>query len=103
MELYKKWLKPTKHPIKSDGLVWMISEDSSMRETMSEVFCNAVRSHYDELDRIGEDVADLGFENASKIFKERLPTSKKSRSGELGEILATEFVEEQLGFSVLRY
>lgn len=66
-----------------------------------------VRSHYDDARRIAEDIADLGFSKAAAILAERMPRSKKARSGELGEILATELVEESLGYRVpvrrLRY
>lgn len=68
---------------------------------------NLVRSHYDDMVRIAEDVAALGYAGAAALLAERLPRTSRARSGELGEILATELVEEQLGFSVpvrrLRY
>lgn len=66
-----------------------------------------VRSHYDDVARINEDIAALGFTQAAAILAERLPRTARARSGELGEILATELVEEQLGYRVpvrrLRY
>ena len=69
--------------------------------------CQAVRSHYDDLDRIARDVADLGYDKAAAVLKERLPRTARARSGEIGEILGTELVEEELGFKVpvrrLRY
>jgi hypothetical protein len=42
----------------------------------------------------------LGYNAAATILRERLPRSKTVRSGDLGEILASEFVEERLGFNV---
>ena len=66
-----------------------------------------LRSHYDEMERIAEDVALLGYASAEALLAERLPRTTRARSGELGEIFATELVEESLGFSVpvrrLRY
>ena len=59
-----------------------------------------VRSHYDRLSRIEDDIAELGYPGASKILAERLPTRAKPRSGDLGEILASELAEEVLGFRV---
>jgi hypothetical protein len=66
-----------------------------------------LRSHYDDARRIADDVAKLGYTKAAALLAERMPRSKKARSGELGEILATELVEESLGYRVpirrLRY
>lgn len=66
-----------------------------------------VRSHYDDAARIANDVQLLGYGRAAAILAERLPRTARARSGELGEILATELVEEQLGYRVpirrLRY
>jgi Cap4 SAVED domain len=59
-----------------------------------------VRSHYDSLERIADDVEQLGYESAAAILRERLPRSKKARSGDIGEILASELTEERLGFNV---
>jgi hypothetical protein len=66
-----------------------------------------VRSHYQRLERIAEDVERLGYECAAEILRAVLPQGTKARSGDLGEILAAELVEEQTEFSVpirrLRY
>ena len=66
-----------------------------------------VRSHYDKLDQITEDIERLGFPGASVILKERMPQTPRSRSGEMGEIVATEFFEFHTGFRIpvrrLRY
>ena len=45
-------------------------------------------------------VADLGAPETSEILKELLPTTKKSRSGDAGEILATEIAEDKLHYQV---
>jgi Cap4 SAVED domain len=66
-----------------------------------------LRSHYDDASRIAGDVAELGYSKAAALLAERLPRSKRARSGEFGEILGTELVEENLGYRVpvrrLRY
>ena len=50
---------------------------------------------------------ELGFPEAAKILAERMPRSPRARSGELGEILATELVEEMMTYNIpvrrLRY
>ena len=49
----------------------------------------------------------LGYKVAAKILSEAMPQTPKGRSGDLGEILATELVEEEIGLRVpvrrLRY
>lgn len=64
-------------------------------------------SHYDDAARVAADVAALGYTKAAALLAERMPRSKRARSGELGEILATELVEESLSYRVpvrrLRY
>jgi hypothetical protein len=42
----------------------------------------------------------LGYETAGAVLKERLPRRPTARSGELAEILATEFTEAKLDFNV---
>ncbi|MGH3851235.1 MAG: Hachiman antiphage defense system protein HamA, partial [Pseudonocardiaceae bacterium] len=61
---------------------------------------NCIRSHYDDMERIAEEIRELGYPHAAAILAERMPRSARARSGELGEILATELVEEQLGYKV---
>lgn len=68
---------------------------------------NTVRSHYDDLGHISDDIRELGFPRAAEILRQRLPQRPRARSGEIGEILATEFVEFVTDFVVpvrrLRY
>ena len=49
----------------------------------------------------------LGYKVAAEILRAQLPQTHKGRSGDLGEILATELVEEEIGLRVpvrrLRY
>ncbi len=83
------------------------TEKPSGRAIIAATLPGVLRSHYDDARRIADDVAGLGYAKAAAILAERMPRSKKARSGELGEILATELVEENLGYRVpvrrLRY
>ncbi len=84
-----------------------LREKPDGREAIRAELIDRVRSHYDKLERIAEDVDWLGFPYASAILKERMPRTARARSGEIGEIIATEFVEFHTGFRVpvrrLRY
>lgn len=87
--------------------LWLVAEIVGGRASIYDALIAACRAHYDDLDRIAEDVAALGYANAAAILAERLPQTARARSGELGEILATEIVENQLDYEVpirrLRY
>jgi hypothetical protein len=87
--------------------LWKFTERAEGRAVIAGAFPDILRSHYDDADRIADDIRELGFAGAAAILAERLPRTARARSGELGEVLATELVEEELGFDVpvrrLRY
>lgn len=84
-----------------------LTEREGGRAAIADELPHLLRSHYDDMDRIAEDIRELGFAGAAALLAERLPRTMRARSGELGEIFATELVEEELGFRVpirrLRY
>jgi hypothetical protein len=87
--------------------LWSLSEHAGGREGIEALLAETIRSHYERLELIAEDVERLGYSAATKILKAVLPQGARARSGDLGEILATELVEEKTGFTVpirrLRY
>lgn len=99
MALFDDWCKRSRQ---EDGRrrLWKFTEKVNGRITVKDRLCETVRSHYDSLDRIADDVKELGYTIAARILRERLPRTKKARSGDLGEILASELVEEKLDFNV---
>jgi Cap4 SAVED domain len=99
MPLFDDWCENDEEEDKKKRL-WKLTEKDDGRATIVEGLAETVRSHYDSLDRIADDVEELGYEDASAILRERLPRGKKARSGDLGEILASELTEEMLGFGV---
>lgn len=86
---------------------WSFSERKGGRDAIRKSLAETMRSHYDRLERIADDVARLGYEGAATILAVEVPKKPKARSGDLGEILATELVEEKIGLNVpirrLRY
>ncbi len=106
MALYEKWCNTTKKEEKRKRY-WTYIEKAGGREEIRNDLTKTIRSHYDRLERIAEDVARLGYESAAEILRAELPQTARSRSGDLGEILATELVEEEIGLRVpvrrLRY
>lgn len=106
MGLYGKWCESTKEKNKRKHY-WTYVERDGGRDEICNDLVETIRSHYERLERIAEDVERLGFAVAAKILSEEMPQTKKGRSGDLGEILATELVEEEVGLRVpvrrLRY
>lgn len=106
MALFNTWCKCTE---KLDGRkrLWKLHERAGGREKVQKLMRETVRSHYQRLERIADDVKRLGYERAAEMLRAVLPQGSKARSGDLGEILATELVEERTEFSVpirrLRY
>ncbi|QVL48018.1 MAG: DUF1837 domain-containing protein [Thiocapsa sp.] len=99
MVLYEKWCDATKEQDKRK-YYWKYVEKPGGREEIREAFAKTIRSHYERLERIADDVARLGYKVAAEILRSALPQTTKGRSGDLGEILATELVEEETGLRV---
>lgn len=106
MRLYERWCESTKERDKRK-YYWTYIEKDGGRDEIREDLAETIRSHYDRLERVAEDVGRLGYEVAARILSELMPQTDKGRSGDLGEILATELVEEEIGLRVpvrrLRY
>ena len=105
--MFREWCEIQRTARGQHKTFYALTEKAGGRVAVLPQLAERVRNHYDDMTRIAEDVARLGFPAAASILKERLPRSKRTRSGELGEILATEFVEFGTGFRVpvrrLRY
>jgi len=99
MSLFDKWCDLDSKQTKRKSL-WKLTEKNNGRKTVRTQLCSTIRSHYDHLNRISDDIANLGYKAAARILRERLPKTKKARSGDIGEILASELVEEALDFKV---
>lgn len=99
MSIFEDWCKNDEEEEKNKRF-WELTEKADGREAILADLTETVRSHYDSLERIADDIAELGYEDASAILRERLPRGKKARSGDLGEIVASELTEEKLDFDV---
>lgn len=106
MGLYKDWCESNKEKNQRKRY-WTYVEKKGGRDKIRDDLAATIRSHYEPLDRIAADVKRLGYKDASKILSTAMPQTPKGRSGDLGEILATELVEEEIGLRVpvrrLRY
>ena len=80
--------------------VTILSECPGSRACLDTELHEAFRNHYMSQEMFSKRVADLGAPETSEILKELLPTKKQSRSGDAGEILATEIAEDKLQYQV---
>ncbi len=99
MALFKDWCAGAKQKDKKKTLR-TFAEKAGGRDAVLKQLGETVRTHYDQSDRIADDIARLGYDGAAEILRALLPQSKRARSGDLGEILASELVEEEIGFRV---
>lgn len=99
MPLFDEWCANAPQTDKKKKL-WKLTEKVGGRDAIKAQLAVVVRSHYDSLERIADDVKTLGYDAAAIILSERLPRGKKARSGDIGEILASELTEEMLNFNV---
>jgi len=83
--------------------LWTLTEREAARADVLDRICDAVLDQLVGLDVLGR----LRFPLAAAAVRNRLPTKKRIRSGDLAEIIATDFVREKSEFSVpllrLRY
>jgi HamA len=93
-ELFTNWLEPGS-PSAPD--IDYFVEKAGGRESGFSLLKALVVDHF-----VGEStVMKLGgYEKAAAVLKNSLPTAKRTQSGDLGELLATEYVNSQTEFTV---
>jgi hypothetical protein len=65
---------------------------------VSEWLAAIIPGHYAAEDRIARILERLGKPKAAAFIREKLPTTKTIRSGDLGEILATEYISQHTAY-----
>lgn len=83
-----------KHPLH------LMTEAAGARATVVDELRDVLRSHYVAPDVVAKRLAALGAPKTAELLREHVPTTKTARSGDLGEVLATEIAEHTLHFDV---
>ena len=96
---FNLWLTADRETIGRHALV-LLSERSGRREQVMDEIRSLVRSHYVDPSVTAKRIAALGAPKTAQVLREHLPTTKTARSGDLGEVLATEIAEHALNFNV---
>jgi hypothetical protein len=99
VDFFDRWLSIRKANLGKHVLV-ICKEINYSCENIFDELQDVLRSPYVSPEITAMRLAELGAPKTSELLKEHLPTTKTARSGDLGEILATEFTEHKLGFSV---
>jgi len=97
--LFTKWCSKSKT---SDGIksLWRFVEAVGGRTTIMPELAETVSSHYASDAEVADWIEHLGYDSAAASLRELLPEGPTGKSADLGEILAAELIEEQLGYSV---
>jgi hypothetical protein len=77
-----------------------MTEQAGVRSSVLDDLRAVVRTHYTSPEIAAQRVAKLGAPATAKILRALLPKTKAARSGDFGEVLATEVAEQTLGFTV---
>ena len=105
--MIEDWLEIETQECDDRKTLYIVAERPGVRIDIRDQLIERVRSHYDDLRNIEADIEELGFPGAAQVLSERMPSEPRQRSGEIGEILATEFMEHQTEFRIpvrrLRY
>ena len=98
-DVFDRWLTSQTTSVRRHLLVLLKEKDSTRDEILKDLR-RVARDHYVAPEVTARRLAELGAPETATLLKEHLPTSKTARSGDLGEILATEFAERKLSYHV---
>lgn len=98
-DFFDRWLSIKMTDIGKHVLL-ICSENLDSKNDAIKELRDVVRSHYVDPEITAKRIAELGAPKTAELLKEHLPLRKQARSGDLGEILATELTERKLGFDV---
>ena len=94
-----QWMDVCKSAVGHHSLRVLKERDGS-RPTILDDLRELVRGHYMDPNLRAKRIASLGAPNTAALLREHVPTGKRARSGDLGEILATELAEQELQYDV---
>src|SRR5437660_8939382 len=90
--VFNDWCETKKVDVTKRHKLHIFLERDGARSVVQNRIDDTVASHYDEPARLADRISRLGYSKAAKILRAMLPQTKRARSGQLGEILATEAV-----------
>ncbi len=91
-----EWMNPS-NPISGNNQVVVLQERKNTRKAVQSAIDETVRDHFaglEILSRIGR------FETAREFIRNKLPPGKRARSGDFGELMASEYIDQLTDYSV---
>jgi len=99
LHLVEQWLQVSQSAVGRHSL-WLLSERDGRRPAILDDLRELVRGHYVDSKTTAKRLAALGAPKTAELLREHVPMRKKGRSGDLGEILATELAERHLKYEI---
>jgi hypothetical protein len=96
---FEDWCKITTQLVNAHDLKVLALPDDKF-DVGCKSTASAVPAHYAAPERVAGILQKLGKEKAAKYLRDKLPQLPKIRSGDLGELLATEFIREHTPYTV---
>lgn len=95
----RQWLEGTTAGVGRHSLRVLVERDGCRSEVLDNLR-ELVRGHYVDPKITARRISSLGALETAALLREHFPTGKKARSGDLGEVLATELAELELNYDV---
>lgn len=99
MVIFAGWCDARSSKVGSHSMRILTARRADIRHGQNEVAA-VVPGHYASEEHIARNLVRLGKLASAQFMVQRLPTSKSIRSGDLGEILATEYIAEKTPYTV---
>ena len=96
---FREWLQCSQSTVGRHSLRVITERDASRSAVLDELR-ELVRGHYVDPKLTARRIASLGAPKTAALMREHVPTRMNARSGDLGEVLATEVAEQELQYEV---
>jgi Cap4 SAVED domain len=80
--------------------ITVFTEKNGSRAACIPTIVRAFADHFRDVKKLEERIARLGFSSSIEAFRNAIPTDKKTRSGDLGEVFCTEYIMQKTDFKV---
>lgn len=97
MPVFDGWCVPVDHPV-GDNFLRVLSGHADHIDQGVQATSAIVPGHYASEEHVAHALRRLGKPAAAALIEGKLPTTKNIRSGDLGEIYATEWIDAHSGY-----
>jgi hypothetical protein len=96
---FHEWCNATDEVVNGHDLKVLFGSHDGLAQA-SDAIAAIVPGHYASEEHVARALVRLGKREAARFIRQKLPESKSIRSGDLGEILATEYIAESTSYTV---